>query len=106
MKFDTGKQQEFIAITSDIAVIERLEQQLVLPVNHRNYFISGLIARGNGGHNQNWGWHFIADEWQLVENSIELCDGNPTLVNQAVDYWVDTVGRFCPWGSYVIEKIR
>jgi hypothetical protein len=41
----------------------------------------------------------------LTEVAIELCDGNAVLVSQDVDYWVDTVGQFCPWGARVAEEI-
>jgi hypothetical protein len=40
----------------------------------------------------------------LTEFAIELCDGNAVLVSQDVDYWVDTVGQFCPWDSYVARE--
>jgi len=31
--------------------------------------------------------------------AIERCDGDAALVSEAVDYWVDTVDQFCPWGA-------
>ena len=46
----------------------------------------------------------MRDEWTLTEFAIELCDGNAVLVSQDVDYWVDTVGQFCPWGSYAANE--
>jgi hypothetical protein len=33
----------------------------------------------------------------MAEMTIELCDGLPSYVENDLDYWVDTVGRFCPW---------
>ncbi|MFO0470430.1 MAG: hypothetical protein ACK51Z_05245, partial [Pseudomonadota bacterium] len=30
-----------------------------------------------------------------------LCAGRPTLVEADLAYWLSTVRRFCPWGSYV-----
>jgi hypothetical protein len=102
MDSDAGGEQDFVAITSDPVVIAKVLEELDKPVEQRNLFIIGPIDRGNpGGHNLNWNWHFKADQWDLTELAIELCDGNAVLVEQAIDYWVDTVGQFCPWNSYV-----
>ena len=105
MKNDTEGKENFVAVTSDNTVIAALDRQLAKPVDERNLHINGKIAHGNGGHNLAWGWHFIPNQWSLAEVSIELCDGNPSLVEQDIDYWVGTVGRFCPWSSYVKSEI-
>jgi hypothetical protein len=104
MHGDGSGEQDFRAATSDAEVIAMVRDQLVLPENERNLFIIGPIDRGNDGHNLDWNWHFVLDQWTLTEFAIELCDGNAVLVSQDVDYWVDTVGQFCPWGSYVARE--
>ena len=38
--------------------------------------------------------------------AIELCDGRPSMVEDDLGYWVDTVGSFCPWGAKVVERAR
>ncbi|MCH7522055.1 MAG: hypothetical protein IIB42_10210 [Candidatus Marinimicrobia bacterium] len=100
----SGAEGQFVAITTDSAVVAKIEAQLALPVDKRLMHINGPIGRGDGGHNLEWDWHFSPHEWDLVEISIELCDGNPGLVQEDIDYWVDTVGRFCPWGAYVVRS--
>jgi hypothetical protein len=85
-------------------VIQRVRADLVLPLQDRDRHINGPIDRGDGGHNQPWTWHFVPDQWDLVELSMELCDGNPTDVENDPDYWVDTVGVFCPWSARVVEE--
>ena len=105
MEGDATGQQDFRAITNDPAVIAEARAQLALPMHERQLFIIGEIDRGNGGHNLDWNWHFLPDRWSFAEVSIELCDGNAVLVSQAVDYWVDTVGQFCPWGARVTDEI-
>lgn len=104
MHGDVSGEQDFQAVTSDDEVIAMVREQLLLPENERNLFIIGPIDRGNDGHNLDWNWHFVPDQWTLTEFAIELCDGNAVLVSQDVDYWVDTVGQFCPWGSYVARE--
>jgi hypothetical protein len=91
----------FVAVTSNPDVLAKLEAELALPADQRSLHIHGAIATGSGGHNLSWHWHFVPDEWDLVEISIELCDGTPQLVEEDVDYWVETIGAFCPWASYV-----
>lgn len=96
---------QFVAVTSDPAVLANLQAQLALPDSDRGLHIHGPIARGSGGHNLSWSWHFIPGEWDMVEVSAESCDGSPKQVEGDIDYWVDTVKVFCPWGSYVQKEI-
>lgn len=106
MHGDVSGEQDFRAVTDDTDVIDAVREQLSLPEDERTLFIIGPIERGDGGgQNAPWDWHFIASEWELAEMAIELCDGNAELVNMDIDYWVDTVGQFCPWGSYAAEEL-
>ena len=59
---------------------------------------------GNGGSNLAWRWHFA--DFTLVEAAIELCDGTPTLVEENLEYWLNTVGSFCPWAPYVYAEVK
>jgi len=105
MRDDPENVMDFVAVSADSAVIAAAKGQLSKPVEERNLHINGVIAYGNGGHNLSWSWHFVPHQWSLAEMSIELCDGNPLLVEQDIDYWVGTVGRFCPWSSYVKKEL-
>jgi hypothetical protein len=40
---------------------------------------------------------------ELVDITIEVCDGTVSMVDEAVDYWINTVGRFCPWDARAVE---
>ncbi len=101
----TDSSQNFIAATSDSTLISYLEGQLALPEKDRNLHIDGSIAEGNDGYNKCWSWHFIVGKWQLVQISIELCDGISSDVEANPDYWINTVKSFCPWSSYVLKEI-
>ena len=102
---DLEGKEDFVAVTSDSAVIAVVNSQLAKPVAERKMHINGKIERGNGGHNLAWSWHFTPNQWSLAEMSMELCDGWPGFVEENLDYWIDTVGRFCPWSSYVKSEI-
>jgi hypothetical protein len=105
MHGDVSGVQDFRAATSDPDVLATVREQLQLSEDERHLFIIGPIARGDGGDNPPWHWHFVPGQWTLTEFAIELCDGNAVLVDQDVDYWVDTVGQFCPWNSYVAAEV-
>lgn len=94
-----------VAKTSSEEVIAKVEQELSLPFDERSMHINGPIERGNPGYNSDWSWHFTENRWDLVEISIEVCDGRPSFVEEDLDYWTDTVKRFCPWGARVMEEV-
>jgi hypothetical protein len=97
--------ESFIAETNNPEVIALVESQLALPADERSMHISGAIEAGNAGYNKNWSWHFVTEDWTLADFSIELCDGQPSMVEGDLDYWLNTVQRFCPWNSYVSREV-
>ena len=68
--------------------------------------VIGTLARGDGGFNMPWSWHILPNTVQVADISIEVCDGRPSMVAADVDYWVDTVKQFCPWGGRLVERKR
>jgi hypothetical protein len=100
-----GAEGQFVASTTVPRVLAVVESQLALPEEQRMLHINGPVATGNGGHNLGWSWHFRPGEWELVEISIELCDGRPQMVEDDVDKWIADVGTFCPWASYVVREL-
>ena len=103
------KDSSFVVAANDNALISEIETQLTLPVAQRK-IVSGDLVIGNGGYNNNasyqFKWHFKEDAWQLTQLSIEIYDGRPySDVDNDLDYWINTVKRFAPWGSYIKRKI-
>lgn len=96
---------QFVAHTSAPTVLEKARAQLRLPRLQRDLFINGPIAPGNGDHNLDWSWHFVPDEWDLAEAAIEVCDGTPDALEADLERWLNEVGQFCPWRSYVAEEL-
>jgi hypothetical protein len=107
---DATGDQDFMAFSTDFDLIQLAIAEGRLPLAERTLFPIGPIDRGDGGHNFSpheqpefiWNWHFLRDEWNLTDTADPLCDGNAVIVEQAVDYWVDTVGQFCPAGARVV----
>ena len=103
---DSKINYSIIAKTSDPEIIEKVEDELARPFNERNLHINGDIEQGNGGYNNNWSWHFVPDQWDLVEMSTEVCDGRPQFVEEELDYWLENVGYYCPWNSRVVGEVQ
>jgi hypothetical protein len=67
--------------------------------------INGQILRGTGGFNAGYSWHLKPSSVEFVDLTIELCDGMPSYVEENVDYYVDTVKQYCPWGIKVLGEV-
>jgi len=67
--------------------------------------VTGPLAAGNGGFNLGWSWHLVPEDTHFAEFSIELCDGKPSFVEEDLDYWLNTVGTFCPWSAIVVDEV-
>jgi|GEM_PF-494001 len=105
---DTMGVEDFVAVTRDEGVIRTAREQLLLTVSQRTLHIHGPVARGNGGHNLGWPWHFLPSKWILTEESTEICDAMPSAVGAWLDSLPDTLATtlFCPLSSYVKAEIE
>jgi hypothetical protein len=57
---------------------------------------------GVADHNAPWLWHLDAEEIQMAESTIEVCDGRPSLVDALLEEYL-AIGRFCPWGAVLVS---
>jgi aldose sugar dehydrogenase len=48
-----------------------------------------------------WSWHPDPADVVFADAAIELCDGLPSAVEADKDYWINTVGSYCPWAAMV-----
>jgi len=64
---------------------------------------SGKLLKGQMSYNKPWHWHIDSNDIAMAEMTIELCDGIPSFVEANIDYWVNTVGRFCPWSATLVS---
>jgi hypothetical protein len=65
---------------------------------------NGAIRTGPGvaDHNAPWSWHLHPQDIAMAEQTVEVCDGRPSLVESLLeDYLI--VGRFCPWGAELVR---
>ena len=78
-----------------ILAVQRGESQARIP--------SGRLVRGSVTYNRPWSWHIDPEDIHMAEVTIKLCDGTPSQVEANLDYWIDTVQRFCPWNASIVK---
>ena len=66
--------------------------------------LMGELVAGDGGFNGPYGWHLDPETVEVVDMAIELCDGKPSFVEEDLEYWLETVERYCPWGPKVVGR--
>ena len=68
-------------------------------------FPSGRLLRGSGRaeHNAPYSWHLDADDIEIVDLAIELCDGRPSYVEANLAEYADRISRYCPWGARLVD---
>jgi hypothetical protein len=87
--------ETFKVLITDAAVIDLARRSQSGAIKR---FPNGRIVSGSDV-NTGWSWHLT--EVEMVEASIELCDGRPSDVERAgVSYGG---GRFCPWSATVVS---
>ncbi len=64
---------------------------------------NGKLVRGKVAYNSPWSWHIDSEDIQMAEMTAEVSDGLPSHVENNLDYWVDTVGRFSPWSAKLVK---
>lgn len=67
--------------------------------------IIGELAAGDGGFNDPWSWHLETGTVGTPDVATEVCDGRPSMVEEDLDYWLNTVERYCPWSAVVVERL-
>lgn len=92
--------ENFRIRTTDPAIATKLNQRRNSATRG---VVSGRLIRGNGGFNAPWTWHLDPASIEVPDVSMELCDGRPSMVQGSIDYWVDTVRFYCPWGARVYD---
>lgn len=93
--------QEFRIRVADESTIGDLEERLA---SGEAGVILGELMEGDGGFNEPWSWHLDPASIEVADVAVEVCDGTPEMVEDDLEYWLDTVGSFCPWGAEVVAK--
>jgi len=100
--FEVGEER-FRAWTTNPQTIQDLHKlkQGTSTANIPNGHI--LYGSGRARHNAPYHWHLDPQDLAMAERAIEVCDGRPSYVEENVDEFVGTVGRYCPWQARLVE---
>ncbi len=79
----------------DIFAVQRGESQATIP--------NGKVIGESVFYNKPWSWHIDPSDIHMAEATIEVCSGLPSFVEADLDYWVNTLGHFCPWSAVILE---
>ena len=61
---------------------------------------NGRIVEGDGGVNIGHAWHL--EDVELVDVTVEVCDGTADFVDENLDVFLE-LGNYCPWGAVVVD---
>lgn len=100
--FDVGGERFQVFVTNprailDLRALRRGESTANIP--------SGRVLPGPGrvGHNAPYSWHLDPEDISMADMTIEVCDAEPSYVEENVDEFVGNVGRYCPWSARLVE---
>jgi hypothetical protein len=85
---------------------ETIQQARELMESGESRVLMGRLAAGDGGFNLGYDWHLEPESVGFHDVAMELCDGLPSHVEENVQYWLGTVGTYCPWSSRIVAEAR
>lgn len=77
------------------------EAKSLLAEGKRRIPIFGTLLDGAACDAQ-WTWHPGAADVSFADVAIEVCDGLPSHIEADKEYWIGTVGQYCPWSAVVV----
>lgn len=95
--------ERFRMAVADEAQLERAAELLESGAENN---IHGTVRRGSGGFNAGYSWHLDPETITFPDLTMEVCDGRPRSdVEGDIDYWVNTVKYYCPWGAKIVARV-
>jgi hypothetical protein len=89
--------ERFTLRSTDAATIAQLRDALA---GRRSGFPIGPLRGGDGGFNAPWTWHLDPAQTRFTEAAIEVCDGQPSYVEQHQSDFPS----YCPWGARIVAE--
>ena len=95
--------ENFRILLRDPDRIAEAEQHLL---SGRVGVLSGTLRASDGSFNSPYSWHLDPATVHFPDAAIELCSGLPSFVEADLDYWLNTVRTYCPWGAKIVMRER
>ena len=78
--------------------IDRAKQHLANGTRQVPIFNKLLDGRT---YDPQWTWHVDSLNMGFADSAVEVCDGLPSHIEANKNYWINTVGSYCPWSALV-----
>ncbi len=63
------------------------------------------LVAGKVSYNTLWSWHTDPQDISFADFTVEIYDGLPSHVENNLEYWLNTVGRFAPWQAKIVNIV-
>lgn len=112
--FRVGRDTEpyhFLVLITDPATIQKAHN--IVDGHLPQRIVTGELVKGSGGFNVNpvdpeqdpWSWYLMPTTVSFTSFAIELCDSLPCGLEADLDYWVNSVHSYCPWGTFLRDYV-
>ncbi|HYE57150.1 MAG TPA: hypothetical protein VD948_01545 [Rhodothermales bacterium] len=99
---EVNKERFYVAMATEAQAAEARTHL----ASGREGVLHGALVRGNGGFNTGYRWHLDPASVSFPDAAIEVCDGRPRSdVESDLDYWINTVRYYCPWGAKIVREV-
>jgi len=89
--------ERFTVFVTNPEVIAELTDDWTEGMN--NKLPSGKLLRGAKDYNQPWNWYIDSEDIEMIYPEQGACNTTPSQIEANLDYYVDSIGRFCPSGA-------
>lgn len=99
--FNIGRERLRVYMTNPQSVRDAIDN--FYKINRKN-IPNGLLADdrpGKSPYDRQWSWHLKPESIEMAEMAVIRCEGLPSHVEGNLDYWLEVVGRFCPWSARI-----
>jgi hypothetical protein len=100
--FAVGEEQFKVWVTDEATIqqLRDLESGDSLATIPNGRLVEGA---GEADHNAPWTWHLDPADFEMAEFTMEACDGQPSHVEDNLDEFISSVGRYCPWTAQLVD---
>ncbi len=99
--FRDDPSKSFVVKVVEPNSVSQIEQDLK---GEKKLIVSGVVVSGDDGYNSPWGWHLDPSTIVLGEMFTEVCDSDPSIIQENLQEWLGN--RYCPWGASVDSIVR
>jgi hypothetical protein len=98
IRFEIGSEALTVWVTNDSFITEA--QRLRAAGEQR---VPSFALLDGTDCDPQWTWHVDPASVAFADVTIEVCDGLPSHIENDKQYWLETLGSYCPWSARVVS---